>query len=235
MKKTFSKISAAVLSVIMVLLSVSPAGALKLKRYYGDIDYDGFVSTADARTALVYALEIAGGELYGDDVECADVDISGEVTVADALIILRMAIGTVEKKYMENYEFSPHAKEFVSEVNKIRSKNVYPELKELTYSSTLSKAADEAAREFVEDTGTALYKLDGEYYYKLLDEYGVSYSSADKIIIQAGSGYMDALNKMKSDSQSNKALMNSNFTKMGVGAYTDDGRTFYWCVLLVKG
>ena len=234
MKKTFSKISAAMLSVILMLLSVSPAGALKLKRYYGDIDYDGFVSTTDARAALVYALEIAGGELYGDDVECADVDRTGEVTVADALIILRMAIGTVEKKYMENYNFTPHAKEFVSEVNKLRSKVVYPELRELTYSSVLSKAADEAAREFVEDTGTALYKLDGKYYYKLLDEYGVSYSSADKIIIQAGSSYMDALSKMKSDSQSNKALMNSNFTKMGVGAYTDDGRTFYWCVLLVK-
>lgn len=234
MKKTVLTVTAVLLSVFTVLVSVSPAGALKLKRYYGDIDYDGLVSTADARAALIFALEIAGGELYGADADCADVDRCGKVTVADALIILRMAIGTVEKKYMENYEFTPHAEEFVKEVNKLRSKSLYPELDSFTYSDTLSKAADEAAREFVEDTGTALYKLDGGYYYKLLDEYKVRYTMADKIIIQAGSGYMDALNKMKAETQSNKALMNKNYTKMGVGAFTDDGKTFYWCVLLVK-
>ena len=60
-------------------------------RYFGDIDDDGRVTTADARAALRHAI---GLDLISssDDQIFTDVDFDGNITTADARLILRMAI-----------------------------------------------------------------------------------------------------------------------------------------------
>ena len=38
--------------------------------------------------------------------------------------------------------------------------------------------------------------------------------------------------ELESIKQSKKDLCSKNFKKLGVGAYTKHGRTFYWCIFL---
>jgi hypothetical protein len=38
---------------------------------------------------------------------------------------------------------------------------------------------------------------------------------------------------MIKEMQSNKAFKSENFNEIGIGAYSKDGRTVYWCIILV--
>lgn len=233
-RNTVKRLIAVITVLSFLLLSVSFSGAIEIKRYYGDIDNDGVVSAVDAKTALLCALNIPGGELAGDDLFCADVDRDGSVTIGDARIILRTSSEIVPPEFMENYEFDPNTAEFTRLVNELRRSYSKTALHSVLCSDELCSVAEKAAEDFCVNTGNAFVNFDGTYFYELLREENISFTMADKIVVSSSSNYKSAFNKMIKEVQGKKAFLNGNFTKIGVGGYSADGRTFYWCVFLIK-
>lgn len=230
------KIKALVVTVIAVALlwaSVLPNSAYEITRYYGDINNDGYVTTEDARTALLVAADIYERKLYGLDYEAADIDHDGDISTQDAREILRVAAGQVRGTLMEGYEFSENPEEFADRVNEYRFDKNHNSIK-FNLSPELCDAARKAAEEYALKTGSAFIREDGTYYYKLLDEMGIEYTCADKIVIHSGFGYEQAVQQILADNQAEKSLVSDNFRNIGVGAFSSDGRTFYWCVFLTK-
>lgn len=230
MKSLSKKITAAAVAAVLLVLSALPAGALEIKRYYGDIDDDGVVSTSDAREILLIALEISDKELGDTDMLCADVDKNGRVTVNDARLALLAAIEIASPELMPPIPFDPCTEEFLSEINGLRSRYANKALEPLVLSDELSNVAYEAAKEFADVTGTAYYTADGSHYYKLLDDNNISYSVADKFVVAASTNYKKAYRELVDNEQCKKAMLSSNFSKIGIAAYSNDGRTFYWCM-----
>ncbi len=233
MNKKLKAVIAVMIVTVTVFLAVMPFGAVQIKRYYGDIDCDGDVTVQDARIALMAAVKIYEYELTDMDLIAADINGDGEITSVDARLILRIAAGLQKKEEIENYEFSVNSQELVNKINAMRvekSADATP----LVLSDELCMAAQEAAQEYATATGTALFRENGAYYYTLLDEIGISYTFADKMIVESSFGYIQAFEAFASEQQSKKALCSENFNKIGIGAFSDDGITFYWCIFLIK-
>ena len=233
MSKKIKVIITAVVAIALIWLSVMPGGAIEIKRYYGDIDNDGYVTTEDARIALLVAAQIYDKELFGLDFEAADMNGDKKITTDDARLVLRAAAGQIEKVYMKGYEFNEEPEKFTELINDYRFEQDHTSIR-LTLSDELCKAAKLAAQEYVLNTDTALVRSDGSYYYKILDEMGIKYTRADKMIVKASFGYEQTVKNLFADMQCEKSLLSNNFSKIGVGAYSADGRTFYWCVFLIK-
>lgn len=87
--KRFSKLFAVLLVVLLLLSGSLPAFAAG--PILGDMDGDGFVTTADARIVLRIASGIDA--LPEGKLSIADADGDGFVTVADARIVLQTAVG----------------------------------------------------------------------------------------------------------------------------------------------
>lgn len=228
MKKTAIRIIALACVMALAAAVCFSTSAIEIKRLYGDVDNDGYVTTYDA--LLILRAAIGVDVLDGYDEIAADMDSDGEISLADVRLALKTAAQVIAPAYIEELEFSACPEQFINELNAVRSKN---NAARLSYSKALSSLAEKAAKEFAEQTGTALRRADGSYYFKILDEAGFEYNSADKVILANGPEYSDALDEMLKDSQSEKALCGKAFSKAGVGAYSPDGRTFYWCVLLI--
>ncbi|MBQ8182953.1 MAG: hypothetical protein IJ025_03510 [Clostridia bacterium] len=231
MSRKIKVITAAIVVTVLIWLGAMPFGAIEIIRCYGDIDNDAYVTTMDARIALMVSAGIYETGLYGLDYEAADIDGDGNVTTVDARLILRTAAGQIEKKYMEGYEFDTQPEEFTELINDYRFEQDRKSIR-LTMSPELCEAAELAAQEYATKTGSALVREDGSYYFKLLEEMGIECTLADKMITSASFGYAQAADKLFDDAQSQKAIMNKDFRKIGVGAYSTDGRTFYWCVIV---
>lgn len=229
MKKAFKTIVVAVVITAVIALTAMPFGAVEIKRYYGDINNDSYVTTQDAIIALSVAAGIYEDNLVGMEFEATDMDDDNDITTNDARLILRTAAGQELKRQMEGYEFDENADLFLVKVNELRVNEGSNTLK---LSNDLCDAAKIAAEEYATKTGTALAREDGSFYYELLDEKGIPYNFADKIIIPASFGYKETFNELVKIEQSKKALCNKNFKKFGIGAYTKDGHTFYWCIFL---
>ena len=229
MKKAFKTLVIAVVITAIIVLTTMPFGAVEIKRYYGDINNDNNVTTQDVIIALSVAAGIYKDDLTGMDFEATDMDGDNTITTSDARLILKTAAGQEYKRQMEGYEFSENPDLFLKKVNEMRIDDGVSTLK---LSNDLCNLARDAAEEYATKTGTAFAREDGSYYYKLLDEKGVSYTFADKIIIPASFGYKETFDELVKVPQSKKALMSKNFKKFGVGAYTKDGHTFYWCIFL---
>ncbi len=229
MKKTFKIIVVAVVITVIIALTAMPFGAVEIKRYYGDVNNDSYVTTQDVIIALSVAAGIYEDNLINMDFEATDMDDDNFITTKDARLILRTAAGQELKRQMEGYEFSENADLFLKKVNEMRVNEGSSTLK---LSSELCDTARIAAEEYATKTGTAFAREDGSYYYKLLDEKGINYTFADKIIIPASFGYKETFDKLVKIEQSKKALCSNNFKKFGIGAYTKDGHTFYWCIFL---
>ncbi len=229
MKKAFKIIVIAVVITSIIVLSSVPFGAIEIKRYYGDVNNDNYVTTQDVIIALSVAAGIYDDDLTGMDFEATDMDGDNDISTNDARLILKTAAGQKAKKYMEGYEFDENADLFLKKVNEARIEEELPTLK---LSSKLCSLARSAAKEYATKTGTAFAREDGSYYYTLLDENEVSYTIADKIIIPASFGYKEAFDEVIKVPQSQKALLSRNFKKFGIGAYSKDGHTFYWCIFL---
>ena len=233
MSKKIRSIIVCVIALLLILISVMPNGAIQINRLYGDIDNDGYVTTEDARIALLVVAKIYDKELRGIDFEAADIDDDASITTQDARLILKVAAGQVEEKVMEGYEFSENPEEFAELINEYRFQENHDAVK-FTLSPELCTAARISAEEYALKTGSAFTREDGTYYYKLLDDIGIEYSCADKIIIHSSFGYEQAIEQILSDPQAEKALTSSNYSNIGVGAFSNDGRTFYWCIFLTK-
>ncbi len=231
-KRIKALISIVVVSIILAV-SLMPTGALEIKRYFGDVDNDGYITTVDARIVLMCVAGIYDKTLMGLDFEAADIDNDGTLTTIDARTVLKTAAGQLEEKFMTGYEFSEHHEEFIELVNDHRFEKNHKAVK-LTLSNELCDAARIAAQEYALKTGNAFVRDDGTLFYKLLDENGIEYSFADKIVIHSGFGCEGAVEDMLNDIQAEKALSNTVFTKIGLGAYSTDNRTFYWCVFLIR-
>lgn len=229
MKKSFKILVIAVVITAVIVLSVMPFGAIEIKRYYGDINNDANVTTQDVIIALSVATGIYKDELTSMDFEATDMDYDNSITTNDARLILKTAAGQEFKKQMEGYEFNENPDLFLKKVNEMRINEGVSSLK---LSKDLCNIAKEAAEEYATKTGSAFAREDGSYYYALLDEKGVSYTIADKMIIPASFGYKETFDELVKVQQSKKALCSKNFKKFGIGAYTKDGHTFYWCILL---
>ena len=229
MRKAFKIIVIAVVITAIIVLTAMPFGAVEIKRYYGDVNNDNNVTTQDVIIALSVATGIYTDSLTNMDFEATDIDCDKTITTNDARLILKTAAGQEFKKYMEGYEFSENPDLLLKKVNEMRANEGISSLK---LSSELCNLAKEAAEEYATKTGSAFTREDGSYYYKLLDEKGVNYTFADKIIIPASFGYKETFDELIKVQQSQKALCSKNFKKFGVGAYTKDGHTFYWCILL---
>lgn len=233
MKSVLKKI--AVLLVVAVLLAVSmiPMVAFEVKRYYGDVDNDGLVTVEDARNVLRTAIEISENNLSEHDFAAADIDCDQKITVTDARRTLRIAAQLEAKVFMPAYEFNKHEEELLALINGYRKDESDNELKNLILSEELSKVADQAAFEFVTQTGSGLRRGDGTYYNTLLDSYGIQYNFADKVMCVSTTSYAQCYDKMIKEMQSNKAFKSENFDEIGIGAYSKDGRTVYWCIILI--
>ncbi len=229
MKKGLKITVIAVVITAIIALTAMPFWAVEIKRYYGDINNDSYVTTQDAVIALSVAAGIYKDDLSGMDFEATDMDGDNDITTTDARLILRTAAGQELKRQIEGYEFSENADLFLKKVNEMRVNDGIATLK---LSTDLCDAARVAAEEYATKTGSAFTREDGSYYYKLLDEKGISYTFADKIIIPASFGYKETFDELIKTEQSKKALCSKNFKKFGVGAYTKDGHTFYWCIFL---
>ena len=228
MKKHFKIIVTAVVITAIIVLTSAPFTAVEIKRYYGDINNDAYVTTQDAILALSVAVGISD-YLTGMDFTAADIDDDGTITTNDARLVLRTAAGQEIKRQMEGYEFNENTELFLDKVNELRfSKGI----SSLMLSDALCQAAKEAAEEYATKTGSAFARENGSYYYNLLDEKEIPYTFADKIVIPASFGYKETFEKLMENNQSVKALCNKNFNKFGLGAYTRDGHTFYWCIIL---
>jgi hypothetical protein len=233
MKRNIKVIIVALLAIILIWSSVVPMGAVKVVRYYGDIDDDAYVTTKDARIALMIAAGIYEETLYGVDYDAANIDGLGTVTLEDARIILRVAAGQVALRELVTYEFDEKPEVSVEKLNDYRFEQDHTAVK-YTLSPELCDAAKLAAQEYATKTGTAFTRENGTYYYKLLDDLGIKYTAVDKIVITSSASYDRALKVMLSDPQAEKTINSGDFTNIGVSAYSSDGRTFYWCIFLTK-
>lgn len=233
MSRKIKVITAAIAVTVLIWLWAMPFGAVEIKRCYGDVNNDAYVTTEDARIALMVAAGIYEHELFGLDFEAADMDGDDLIKTTDARLILRTAAGHLATVYMEGYEFDEHPEEFTEIINDYRFEKDRKSIR-LTMSPELCEAARVAAEEYATKTGSAFIREDGSHYYKILDEMGIQYTCADKMIVNASFGYIGAAEKILADSQMEKALLSNNFSKIGVGAYSTDGRTFYWCVFVTK-
>lgn len=233
MKRNVRVIIVALLAIVLIWSSVPPIGAVQVVRYYGDIDDDAYVTTKDARIALMIASGIYTEPLYGLDFEAADIDHDDDITTMDARIILSVAAGQTALTELVTYEFNPDPDVFVEKLNDYRFEQDHTAIK-YNLSPELCDAARLAAQEYATKTGTAFKRENGTYYYDLLDTLGIEYQAVDKIVVSASASYDRALDAMLKDSQSAKSLVNGSFTDIGVSAYSADGRTFYWCVFLTK-
>ena len=231
MSKKIKVIVAVALVGILIAFNVMPMGAIEIVRCYGDIDNDAYITTVDARIALMVSAGIYEHELFGLDYEAADMDGDGDITTVDARLVLRTAAGQLPKEYMEAYEFDEKPDEFTELVNDYRFEEDQKSIR-LTMSPELCEAARVAAQEYATKTGTALLREDGSYYFKILEEMGIECTVADKMITSASFGNAQAAQNFFNDPQSEKALLNKAFRKIGVGAFSSDGRNFYWCVIL---
>lgn len=232
MKNICKKTVALFLPIAFLFLCSSPATAIKVKRYLGDVDGDGIVSTEDARSILLLALEIStGSDLTKEDLICADVDGSGVVNSADARLALLTAIGVIDP-VDALIDFDAHEEDILGSINYIRRQVLKDENANLVLSEKLCDIAENAAKEFVENTGSAYVSSDGSLYYKALRDAGVEFTTADKAVIVSDSSYKKAYAALMASSQTKKALLSSNFDEIGIGAYSTDGVNFYWCVIL---
>lgn len=233
MKRIVKKIAIVLVAVMLLAVSMIPMVAFEVKRYYGDVDNDGLVSVEDARNILRMAIEISENNLSEHDFAAADIDCDSKLTVTDARRTLRIAAQLEAKNFMPAYEFNKYEEDFVALINAYRKVESDNELKNLILSEELSKAADQAAFEFVTQTGSGLRRGDGTYYNTLLDSYGIKYNFADKVMCVSTTSYAQCYDKMIKEMQSNKAFKSENFSEIGIGAYSKDGRTVYWCIVLV--
>ena len=233
MSKSLKIILAVIIVVSVVCMSVVPYGALEIKRYYGDVDNDGYVTTKDARIVLLSVAGIYNKTLAGVDFASADLDNDGKLSTQDARLVLKTAAGQLEEKFMIGYEFYENHEAFVKIINDYRFEKDHKSIK-LTLSNDLCEVARIAAQEYALKTGSAFVREDGSLFNTLLDEKGIEYTYVDKIVIYSGFGYAEAAEQMLEDMQGEKMLSSSNFSKIGVGAYSTDNRTFYWCVFVMR-
>ena len=231
MKRTVKKIAIAFIVVVLIAMSCLPMVAFEVKRYYGDLDNDGKVTVTDARNILCEAIGIYDSTLGEHDFAAVDIDKDGVLTTKDARLALRIAAQLEAREFMPTYEFNKHEEEILNLVNSYREKQIEGELTDLMLSAELSAAADQAAMEFALQTGTALRRGNGTYYNTLLDEKGISYTFTDKVICVSTTSYAQCYDKMLSELQNRKTFLSENFTEIGVGAFSRDGRTVYWCII----
>lgn len=231
MKRTIKKIAVAFIVVVLIAMSCLPMVAFEVKRYYGDIDNDGRVTVTDARNILLEAIELYDGTLDEHDIAAIDINGDGKVDTRDARLALRIAAQLEAKEFMPTYEFDKHEEDVLALINAYREKKSEGELPELMLSTELSAVADQAAMEFALQTGTALRRGNKTYYNTLLDEKGISYTFADKVMCVSTTSYAQCYDKMMSEVQTRKAFLSENFTEIGVGAFSRDGRTVYWCII----
>ncbi|MBQ6936149.1 MAG: hypothetical protein IJN49_06300, partial [Clostridia bacterium] len=217
--------------VVLIAMSCLPMVAFEVKRYYGDLDNDGKVTVTDARNILCEAIGIYDSTLGEHDFAAVDIDKDGVLTTKDARLALRIAAQLEAREFMPTYEFNKHEEEILNLVNSYREKQSEGELTDLMLSAELSAAADQAAMEFALQTGTALRRGNGTYYNTLLDEKGISYTFTDKVICVSTTSYAQCYDKMLSELQNRKTFLSENFTEIGVGAFSRDGRTVYWCII----
>ncbi len=232
MKKKLTLLTAVLLAAATLCVSLSPlTGSVKITRYYGDIDCDGYITLQDVIVALQCAIHIYPRELSGMDLKAGDVDGNGSIDTTDARRILRICSGIEAKKNMESYEFEVDTNRFLVLCNaaRVETDGKAPLLKT---SKDLCKIAAAAAEEFAVSTGSALRRADGSYYYKALSDAGITFTTADKFI-QVSTGSTDVtFEKIMDDVQNSKTICNRAFKNIGVGAYSSDGKSFYWCVIL---
>lgn len=233
MKSVVKKTALFLMVATLLVVSMLPMVAFEVKRYYGDVDNDGAVTVTDARTILTAAIEISENNLSEYDFAAADIDCDGKIGVADARLALRMAAQLEAKKYMPAYEFNKHEEEFVALINEYRKTESDNGLTDLAHSAELSAVADQAAFEFATQTGSALRRGDDSYYNTLLDDNNISYKCADKVMCVSTTSYGQCFDKVIKEAQSTKAFTSKNFSEIGIGAYSKDGRTVYWCIVLV--
>ena len=231
MKRIVKRIAIVLVAVTLLAVSMIPMVAFEVKRYYGDLDNDGKVTVTDARNILCEAIGIYDSTLGEHDFAAVDIDKDGVLTTKDARLALRIAAQLEAREFMPTYEFNKHEEEILGFINEYRNKQSEGELPELTLSTELSAAADQAAMEFALQTGTALRRGNKTYYNTLLDEKGISYNFVDKVMCVSTTSYAQCYDKMMSEVQTRKAFLSENFTEIGVGAFSRDGRTVYWCII----
>lgn len=235
MKVFVKKFSVLLIAIALIVASALPMVAFEVKRYYGDVNNDGFVTIEDARSVLLYAIDINGTPLGKQDLNAVDFDGDGKIGIMDARKTLRISAQLEARSYMPTYEFDKCEEDVLALVNNYRktsSEGSQTPLNDLEISEELSTIADVAAMEFVTQTGTAFRRQNGTYFNTLLDDFGVSYKMVDKVMCVSTTSYAQAFEKMLSQKQGDKALRSANFKKMGIGAYSKDGHTVYWCIIL---
>lgn len=73
------------------VLAEGASVTVKAKPRKGDVNEDGFVTVEDARRALM--IVSGGASATADELEAADVDSSGSVSIGDVVMILKISVG----------------------------------------------------------------------------------------------------------------------------------------------
>lgn len=103
-------ISSVILAVMLITYIVMPVSSKVM--LYGDVDYNGAITAADARLALRCSVNLV--ELSDEQKKAGDMDKDDQITAADARTILRLSVGLFEpaniiiEKYDENKDYSQY-------------------------------------------------------------------------------------------------------------------------------
>ena len=199
------------------------------KRYYGDYDNDGQVTTDDARTALRMAVGITPAPT-GNDLTCLDTDFDGEVDTDDARYILRMAVGLEPKEYMSDSDFKPDSSVLIAKNALARE---HAELDALQVNAELSKAALKLAEQLYANEDPR-FLSNGEYWFTVVKSMVPKAAYIDACFY-CGSGISGAAyTALCADASANEMLLSEQFNSIGAGCYEAPDGLYYWCVITAK-
>ncbi len=122
-----------------------------------------------------------------------------------------------------------YAEEVADLVNEQRTANG---LSELTLDETLTEAAMERAEECAESFSHT--RPDGTSFFTILSEYGISYTAAGENIAMGSKTASDVMTLWMNSSGHAANILNTKYTKIGVGYYKASNGSTYWVQLFTK-
>lgn len=223
-KKLISLILAVVLAAIIPVTCLAAEG----RRYYGDVDSDGSVTTTDARLCLRIAAQL-DAQPTGNDFRACDIDSNGRILTDDARAILRMAAELMGKVFLDGSGKPGDILELMRQINSLRADK---SLSQLTPVSAVCGAAATLAKEFAE-TGNTVCRPGGAYWYTALTSRNITYTHADADYYKGSEEPTFAIGSLSANTQARSNMLNDYFTKIGVGCYIGTD-AYYWCIIYIE-
>jgi len=157
-----------------------------------------------------------GGQYSDSNASTGNQDGNGSVAV------------TPENGSTQSDSVAAFAQEVFRLTNEERVKNGLPEF---TQTSLLNQAA--AVRGQEQATLYSHTRPDGSKCFTVLNDFGISYSTAGENIAMGYTTPASVVNGWMNSSGHRANILNANFTSLGVGVYQGSDGTFYWAQLFI--